>query len=508
MDFDPTVIANIGGQGADMAGATARGYQLSDIVDKQQIGRMQLNAEKQSQTDLQTLRSLSSKHDLSTPEGQTAFSGEAIKINPEMGIKLQKQFSELQSGQAEQTKNQYEILTKQHEMYGSALEPLYLQGQQMRQAGASQDQIDAALLGPASDALKMLGSTTLPNGKPAMDPNQIQQLGSHLAQGNILQSIEGALGQNQQTREWLKSQQPTYGKTTQMVGPQGPGVYRTDPKTGKMEYMGGIPQTAAQQTAATSGIDDDTASMMAGQLMQGTPQREVLAGLSPKDRAKVNNELTSQMKEAGLSPAMIVAKKLQLRGTAKAIDRAGGQAGGISIAINELAEFAPLALAASEAVDRSKFRPFNELLQMGERNISDPNLARLYVNTQAVLNAYNQVAARGGAGNVDAQQHNREMLGSAQSKEVYKTALDAIQQEGKAAERAAQAAMNPEIYNQALGQQSPTPPPSGSPSTPPGAAASGAPVRINTEEDYAKLPPGSQYIDPNGVHKVKKGAAQ
>jgi hypothetical protein len=99
------------------------------------------------------------------------------------------------------------------------------------------------------------------------------------------------------------------------------------------------------------------------------------------------------------------------------------------------------------------------------------------------------------------------MLGSAQSKEVYKTALDAIQQEGKAAERAAQNAMQPGLYSPALGQ-SPTPPPSGSPSTPPGAAASGAPVRINTEEDYAKLPPGSQYIDPNGVHKVKKGAAQ
>ena len=126
MDFDPTVISKIGGQGADMAGATARGYQLSDIMDKQQIGKMQLNAEKQSQTDLQTLRSLSGKHDLSTPEGQTAFAGEAIKVNPEMGIKLQKQFSDLQSGQVEQTKSQYDILNKQHEMYGNALEPLYL----------------------------------------------------------------------------------------------------------------------------------------------------------------------------------------------------------------------------------------------------------------------------------------------------------------------------------------------------------------------------------------------
>jgi len=503
MDFDPTVIANIGGQGADMAGATARGYQLSDIVDKQQIGRMQLNAEKQSQTDLQTLRSLSSKHDLSTPEGQAAFSGEAIKINPEMGIKLQKQFSELQSGQAEQTKNQYEILTKQHEMYGSALEPLYLQGQQMRQAGASQDQIDAALLGPASDALKMLGSTTLPNGKPAMDPNQIQQLGSHLAQGNILQNIEGALGQNQQTREWLKSQQPTYGKTTQMVGPQGPGVYRTNPKTGEMEYMGGIPQTAAQQTAATSGIDDDTASMLAGQLLEGAPPREVMPGLSPRDRAKVNNKLTQQMKDLGYSPAMSLAKRMQLRGTQKAMDRAGTQAGGIAIAIQELIQFTPLALAASDKVSRTSFVPFNKLMQMGEQNISDPDLASFAVNTQSVLNAYNQVASRGGAGNVDAQQHNRDLLSNAQSPEAYKAALNAITAEANAAERAAQNAMQPGLYNPALGQ-SPTPPQSGSPPLPPGAAASGAPVQIQNNDEWAKLPSGQKFLDPNGVLRTKQ----
>lgn len=505
MELDPSIISKIGGQGADIAGATARGYQLSDIVDKQQIGRMQLNAEKQSQNDLQTLRSLSSKHDLSTPEGQTAFAGEAIKVNPEMGIKLQKQFSDLQSGEAEQLKSQYDILTKQHEMYGSALEPLYLQGQQMRQAGASQDQIDAALLGPASEALKMLGSTMLPNGKPAMDPSQIQQLGGHLAQGNILQNIEGAIGQNQQTREWLKSQQPTYGRTTQMVGPQGPGVYRTDPKTGEMEYMGGIPQTAAQQN--TGGIDDDTASMLAGQLLEGAAPREVMPGLSPRDRAKVNNELTQQMKDRGYSPAMSLAKRMQLRGTQKAMDRAGSQAGGIAIAIQELIQFTPLALAASDKVSRTSFVPFNKLMQMGEQNISDPDLASFAVNTQSVLNAYSQVAARGNAGNVTMQEHNRDLLSNAQSPDAYKAAINAITAEANAAEKAAQAAMIPSLYNPALGQ-SPTPPPSGSPPPPPGAAASGAPVQIKTEEDYAKLPPGSRYIDPNGVDKVKKGAAQ
>jgi len=228
-----------------------------------------------------------------------------------------------------------------------------------------------------------------------------------------------------------------------------------------------------------------------------------MPGLSPRDRAKVNNKLTQQMKDRGYSPAMSLAKRMQLRGTQKAMDRAGTQAGGIAIAIQELIQFTPLALAASDKVSRTSFVPFNKLMQMGEQNISDPDLASFAVNTQSVLNAYNQVASRGGAGNVDAQQHNRDLLSNAQSPEAYKAALNAITAEANAAERAAQNAMQPVLYNPALGQ-SPTPPQSGSPPPPPGAAASGAPVQIQNNDEWAKLPSGQKFLDPNGVLRAKQ----
>jgi len=50
-----------------------------------------------------------------------------------------------------------------------------------------------------------------------------------------------------------------YGKTTQMVGSGGPGVYQQNAQTGEYTMVGGIPQTAAQQTAAqgaTAGAED------------------------------------------------------------------------------------------------------------------------------------------------------------------------------------------------------------------------------------------------------------
>jgi len=94
------------------------------------------------------------------------------------------------------------------------------------------------------------------------------------------------------------------------------------------------------------------------------------------------------------------------------------------------------------------------------------------------------------------------LLSNAQSPEAYKAALNAITAEANAAERAAQNAMQPGLYNPALGQ-SPTPPQSGSPPPPPGAAASGAPVQIKTDEEYGRLQSGQDFIDPTGVVRTK-----
>lgn len=47
--------------------------------------------------------------------------------------------------------------------------------------------------------------------------------------------------------------------------------------------------------------------------------------------------------------------------------------------------------------------------------------------------------------------------------------------------------------------------PRGTGQTQSAAAPAGGPVRITGREDYARLPPGTRYIDPNGVSRVKGG---
>ncbi len=120
----------------------------------------------------------------------------------------------------------------------------------------------------------------------------------------------------------------------------------------------------------------------------------------------------------------------------KETQTAAAQAGRVAIATNELNTFAPLVLKASAAVPRGSFVPINRLMQMGEASISDPSLRQLKIGITSMLNAYDQLAARGGTDmNKRAEAH--ALLNSADSPEALSAAIDMFQKEAAAAGQAA-----------------------------------------------------------------------
>lgn len=120
----------------------------------------------------------------------------------------------------------------------------------------------------------------------------------------------------------------------------------------------------------------------------------------------------------------------------KETQTAAGIVGKTEVGENELIEFAPQALEASKKVPRGNFVPYNQLIQMGDRNISDPNLKELKSWTNTILNAYDVVAARGGT-DKDKRAENRENLITADSPETYERALNVMMKEAEGAKRAA-----------------------------------------------------------------------
>lgn len=154
-------------------------------------------------------------------------------------------------------------------------------------------------------------------------------------------------------------------------------------------------------------------------------------------------------KYKGLAPDDIAhllgSNAIDYKSITKATQTAATVVGKVEVANNELQAFVPIARDASALVDRGNFVPWNQLKQKGEAAISDPNLKRLYVATQSILNAYDMLAARGGTDQAK-REHNRAILSSADSPEAYEAALDMIVREGQAAGQAARASTKASAY--------------------------------------------------------------
>lgn len=187
---------------------------------------------------------------------------------------------------------------------------------------------------------------------------------------------------------------------------------------------------------------------------------------------------------------LLASNAIDYKSVGKATQAAASMGGRIEVANNELAGFVPIAKDASAAVDRGSFVPFNRLRQQGQASISDPNLKRMFVATQTVLNAYDVLAARGGT-DKDKRAENHRILENADSPEAYNAALDMIVREGQAAGAATRGAMKAGAFGYPTGQ--PAAPiqqqqPSGQ--------------RLSPEQASA-LPPGTPFVGMDGIARVK-----
>lgn len=120
---------------------------------------------------------------------------------------------------------------------------------------------------------------------------------------------------------------------------------------------------------------------------------------------------------------------------------AAGVAGRVAIAVNEFETMGDLALAASAAVPRGSFMPISKLMQITDKNLSDPALRDLKIKTISIMNAYDVLAARGGT-DKEKRLDARNLLLSADSPAVYARAIKAFREEGAAAQLAAEKAMH------------------------------------------------------------------
>ena len=199
----------------------------------------------------------------------------------------------------------------------------------------------------------------------------------------------------------------------------------------------------AKQDAAASQNDPATIDVLARRLNAGDTSALQNVGRGAQGAAMIQAIRKRQTeileKEQGLTPdaaAKQTANATAEFGGIKAGERTlGTRTANIEMAVNEAYNMLPQAQAASDAVPRSKWVALNKLIQAGETQSSDPDMARFLAAHTAVVNTYARAISPSGTPTVADKEHAREIFSTATGPEAYKAVLTQIAKEMEAARR-------------------------------------------------------------------------
>jgi hypothetical protein len=457
MAIDPQSIASIGQNAPDIAGSTMKAYTLADAVNRQQLGQMQLASEKEEQADLAKLKTLSQdpKYSLATPEGQNAYVAEALKINPRLGMQLQKQMNETQRGAIELGDAKIKQYQERLGVYDDIIAPaggLVEQNEKLPVGDPkklSPADLKMRVVSLVSAPLNAAKSQKLSYGESVIRPEDAQQVAQLLsiqdpaqflsAFKQLYDSHQGAKDkimayqQKKTALENVESEIESRGNKIETVMQNGkPMRVEFDKKGNQIRVLGEAPPTAA--TVQVGGGGNQT---LLGELairginLQSRTAGAVLSGLKKNYPGKTDAEIAD----------MVATGQATLAGT-KAEKRAeGAQVGKVDIATREIPQFAEQALAASAKIPRGEFKPFNRLRLLADSEFSNPDLKELKSYLNSLSNAYDVAAARGGT-DVNKRAEAHAMLDAADSPEVLARAIKVMQKEAGIALKAGQEALH------------------------------------------------------------------
>ena len=530
MAYDPSVISSIGENVMrPVVDAPARAMQLGDLINKQQISKIALKEDQEEQQTYGALKGYidQNKLDMSKPEDMNKIAAEASRMNPKVGMKLQREFTAAQTGQAALTRENIALYTEKLDAIANAALPFYQQAQQLKAQGKSSQEIDAAMLPGLQQTIKTMQAVKLRNGEPLMDAEMSQKAAALVSSPNVMQNLEQMLTTTKSSREWLMKQEEKVrgekrdeasNRETKIEVRNGkPHNILFEKTTGREIKDLGETTTAAAGRAGEAGpVSPKVSEVYAAMADQGLSfpsgmrsvkaQRDTVNGLikaHPNDTAE---QIASRLRSG----------QLGLKGASTELGVVERREGAAAPAINALNREGGLydqLLETGKKIDfgSAKFSNAWKLYKQGAV-IADPDISE-YVNVLADTRAeFASVLSRGGQVTdsvriaaehafPDKMSYGELQRNVERSKKVAKEI-----QAGNSA--VADAIVNGTDINDALkAKPSSPPPPAGAPGAPSargaGGGGGGAPVRVNTPKEAAALAPGTVFITPDGRRKVR-----
>jgi hypothetical protein len=192
MAFDASPLASIGTNlTAPIAEAPARALTLSDLVNKEQVSRLALKDEQDTQNTYEAIKKETKGMDWSKPEDQHRIIAIAAEKSPKIAMQMTREFTAQQSAQAELTKESIGLVKEQLDFLNNAATPFVAQARQLQAQGKSDDEISAALLPKITQTLGTLKDARMSNGQPIMTPEIQKEISALVSPGgNIRQGLE------------------------------------------------------------------------------------------------------------------------------------------------------------------------------------------------------------------------------------------------------------------------------------------------------------------------------
>ena len=395
-----------------------------------------------------------------------------MAVDPEMGLKLQDDALGAQVKRAQAAHYQTEAGKNNFDFMSSVAGVGYDAYDAAKKAGKSETDAIAAGQAARNEAAKNNGGVVGDDivdgitGKP-FDPagaralagtnkewsaqrHQTETLDRQVSHDDAMEKHSQAMEDLARRGQNIRIDTGQAAKWQVLTDPKSQTQYRYNPETGQSTTLNGKeayePGGAAKMGSSSAAAFSPQESDLMGALAE--KGISLPSGMRSKDQQKA---LYAGIiaRNPDLSPDQIADKiktgQIEFGAQKKETGVAATQAGKVELAQNEIKRFSPLAMQASDAVSRGSFMPITKLLQTADSSLSDPKLKTLKIYVNSIMNAYDQLAARGGTDS-EKRAEARSLLTSADSPEAFKAAIEAFNKEADAAHGAAVDAMKvPEL---------------------------------------------------------------
>lgn len=156
--------------------------------------------------------------------------------------------------------------------------------------------------------------------------------------------------------------------------------------------------------------------------------------------AKLVAEIMKEVPKSG-TPTDMLAKQAEFTAFKAGLRTLAQRQANVDMPVQEAINLAPLALKASEEMERTNVKSVNDLYLAAKGKTASPELRRLSGATNALINVYARAVSPTGAPTMSDKDHAREVLDRGFSKGDYEAAVDQLMKEMHAAQKSPEEVM-------------------------------------------------------------------